>query len=150
MNAVVQSGPFIGMKIPYSDVWKDYCLGIQVLGCYEQELHFCIEAEITRLNRLKNPKIVNIGCGGGYYAVGMACRVPLSSVWVIDSNPTAIDLTIEAGIANGRLLIAERICRSDTKRSGLSDIGLRGRGIKIFGPDRISRFVEVLDDCRMS
>lgn len=108
MNGVVQSGPFVGMKVPYSKAWRDDSLGTQVLGCYEQELHPFIEDEIRRLLELPHPKIVDIGCAGGYYAVGMACRVSTASVWIIDSNPDAVEIALEAGVANGRVLVANR------------------------------------------
>lgn len=98
-DGVVQSGPFRGMRIPLERSW-DHCLAPYVLGSYEQELHGTIEYEIARLSALPKVKIVNIGCAEGYYAVGMACRIPNSLVWVIDT-PEAVNVAGLAAAFNG-------------------------------------------------
>lgn len=100
MNGVVQSGPFIGMKLGCDETWKDGSLGNKILGCYEQELHHCIEYEIQRLEQLIRPKIVNIGSAEGYYAVGFAGRLRNAEVWVIDTDE-ALEVSGEAARANG-------------------------------------------------
>lgn len=106
MNGVVQSGPFIGMKLSHQEIWRDGNLGTQILGCYEQELHRTIETEIRRLNLIALPAVVNVGCANGYYAVGMACRVPRATVFIIDTLE-AMDVAQEAAAANGRVLISQ-------------------------------------------
>lgn len=103
-DGVVQSGPFRGMRIPLERSW-DECLAPYVLGCYEQELHGTIEYEIARLSALPKPKVVNIGCAEGYYAVGMACRVPDAIVWVVDV-PNAMNVAGFAAALNGVQLMA--------------------------------------------
>lgn len=105
MNGVVQTGPFRGMKLGVDESWKDGALGNKIIGCYEEELHQPLEYEIKRLEKLDNPKIVNVGCAEGYYAVGMACRLPKASVWVIDTDE-ALEIAGEAARANGRNITA--------------------------------------------
>lgn len=85
-KGIVQTGPFAGMKVPREEVWKDGSLGTKLLGCYEQELHGFIEQEIARLAVLPSPKIVNIGCAEGFYAVGLARRLPAATVYAVDIN----------------------------------------------------------------
>lgn len=105
MNGVVQSGPFVGMKMGCDETWKDGNLGTKILGCYEQELHHCIEYEIQRLGKLDRSKIVNIGSAEGYYAVGLAGRIRSTKVWVIDTDE-ALEVSGEAARANGVRLFA--------------------------------------------
>lgn len=104
MNGVVQSGPFVGMKLGCDETWKDGNLGNKILGCYEQELHLCLEYEIRRLSELNGPKILNIGSAEGYYAIGLACRLPPAEVWVVDIDE-ALEVSGEAARANGVKLI---------------------------------------------
>lgn len=105
MNGVVQSGPFTGMKLGHDETWKDGNLGNKILGCYEQELHHCIEYEIQRLGQLDNPKIVDIGSAEGYYAVGFAGRIRSAKVWVVDTDES-LEISGEAARANGVRLFA--------------------------------------------
>ena len=44
-------------------------LSAKILGTYEMELHSCVNAAIT----IGFERIINIGAGEGYYAVGLAC-----------------------------------------------------------------------------
>lgn len=76
-----------------------------MLGLYESELHPYVEAAIARGYR----HIVNIGCGDGYYAIGMARRMPDSQFFAYDINPKAQEgcrLTAIANNVAGRVTIA--------------------------------------------
>jgi hypothetical protein len=44
-------------------------------GCYEHELHGEIEQLVTR----GFDAVLNIGCGEGYYAIGLARRMPTAA-----------------------------------------------------------------------
>lgn len=96
----VQSGPFTGMKLLRETSWKDACLAPMLLGTWEQELHKDLEIEIKRLSNLSNPKIAVVGCAEGYYAVGLAGRLPLATVWAVDIDQKAIRITLENGLLN--------------------------------------------------
>ena len=70
----VQAGPFAGMRfIELDSAFIDEAVTPKILGCYEEELHFALETLIQRGNY---HLLVNIGCAEGYYAVGLARRLP--------------------------------------------------------------------------
>lgn len=101
LGYVVYSGPFRGMKLLPDESWKDGSIGARILGCYEQELHGHVEREIERLTHLAKPKIVNVGCAEGYYAVGLARRLPNAKVWAIDVSDEALRITEATAALNG-------------------------------------------------
>lgn len=105
-KGVVQTGPFGGMNILEDESWADGNSGTKLLGCYEQELHKEIDLQINRLLKLERPKIVNIGCAEGYYAVGMGHCVPQATVWIVDSDDKAVVIARKAAAANGVILFA--------------------------------------------
>ena len=82
-GTVVMQGPLAGMDfLPQS---AEGCHIAKLLGCYEQPLQPFIEQAITNAY----PTILNIGCAEGYYAVGMAKRMPNTQVLAFDLNPKA-------------------------------------------------------------
>ena len=69
-GTVVMQGPLAGLDfLPQS---AEGCHIAKLLGCYEQPLQPYIEEAIASAY----PTILNIGCAEGYYAVGMARRMP--------------------------------------------------------------------------
>jgi precorrin-6B methylase 2 len=97
-DPVVAGGPFAGMK------WIVQSFGSsllpKLLGSYESELHPALE-EAFRENY---DTVVDIGCAEGYYAVGMARRLPRATVYAFDTNPHA-----------------RRLCGRVVKLNGLED-----------------------------
>jgi len=91
----VQGGPFAGMH--YQVRSAEGCEVPRLLGCYEQELAPVIEALIAR----GFGHVLNIGCAEGYYAVGMARRMPGSVVHAHDANPAAQQACRSLAEANG-------------------------------------------------
>jgi SAM-dependent methyltransferase len=82
-NSVVQYGPFAGMRcIP--DAGGASILP-RLIGSYEAELHDAI----YQLAGRGYERVVNIGCGEGYYAVGLARLLPNVHVLALDSAPSA-------------------------------------------------------------
>ena len=82
-GTVVMDGPFKGLDfLPES---AEGCHIAKLLGCYEQPLLPFIEQAI----QTNYPVILNIGCAEGYYAVGMARRMPDTQVLAFDLNPKA-------------------------------------------------------------
>ena len=69
-GTLVQSGPFKGMR--FAQRSTEGCHVPKLLGTYEHELHPHIEAAIAR----GYGHVVNIGMADGYYAVGLAMRMP--------------------------------------------------------------------------
>jgi hypothetical protein len=81
----ITAGPFKGVSLPTSESWGDGNKGSKLLGFYEQELHISIEDVIEW-----NPDVVlNVGCAEGYYAVGLANRIPSAMSFAYDLDPLA-------------------------------------------------------------
>jgi SAM-dependent methyltransferase len=67
----------------------------KLLGCYEQELHSLIDSWSGY------DRVINIGCGEGWYAVGLARRMPDAEVWGFDISPEARNACARAAAVNG-------------------------------------------------
>ncbi len=97
----VRHGVFQGMKYPHIKSVSS-ALFPKLLGSYERELH----PVLTRICSQGYREIVNIGCAEGYYAVGLAMRIPGAKVYAFDTNPEAITLCREMAVLNG---VSERV-----------------------------------------
>ena len=78
----VGSGPFKGMRYPPEAVGRTNTLGMKLLGIYEVELSDVFE-EILRADF---SKVVDIGAGEGFYAVGLALKKPESAVYAFETD----------------------------------------------------------------
>jgi hypothetical protein len=97
---MVMEGPLKGMEfLPQS---AEGCHIAKLLGCYEQPLLPHIENAI----QAKYQTILNIGCAEGYYAVGMARRMPNTRVLAFDLNARAQQVCSELAIKNN---VADRV-----------------------------------------
>lgn len=79
----IVSGPFKGMHYlseATGSVWAP-----KILGTYEQELHSIVEDLVHH----RPDVFLDLGCAEGYYAVGIALRIPDGAVVAADSNPLA-------------------------------------------------------------
>jgi hypothetical protein len=81
--------------------WRSELLP-KLLGCYEAELHDVIR----QVARRPYDVMINIGCGEGYYAVGLARLMPSLRVHALDSNPKAQALCRQLAELNG---VADRV-----------------------------------------
>ena len=106
----VVSGPFRSMK--YTPHAAGSSLAPKILGTYELELHPWLEFVIN-----KNYGIIhNVGCGEGYYSVGMGLRKKDCLIRAYDVDPTALDLLKELARLNGvneRIELRPRMERAD-------------------------------------
>ncbi|MEZ4885067.1 MAG: hypothetical protein R3E32_10110 [Chitinophagales bacterium] len=91
----VQNGPFKGLTYPSLDFEADL-LYPKLIGSYEQEIHDCID-ELCAQNYAE---IINIGCAEGYYAVGMAMRMPETTVYAYDTDEKEQKLCREMAALN--------------------------------------------------
>jgi len=82
-GAVVQAGPFAGMRLGQHSA--EGCHAPKLLGCYEQALHPHFERFITG----GFDAVLNIGCAEGYYAIGLARRMPGTEIFAHDLNEGA-------------------------------------------------------------
>ena len=99
-GAVVQSGPFKGMK--YVENQTEGGLAPRLLGTYEAELH----PYLIKLIESGLDHIVDIGCAEGYYAVGFALRSPQSVIHAFDISEVARTACRELATRNG---VADRV-----------------------------------------
>lgn len=99
-GTLVMQGPLFGMDfLPQS---AEGCHIAKLLGCYEQPLQPYIEQAIQQQYAI----VLNIGCAEGYYAVGMARRMPNTRVLAHDLNPKAQQVCAELAVKNK---VSERV-----------------------------------------
>ena len=77
----VYKGPFQGMKYVRSSIGSAYLP--KLLGTYERELHGVIETMAGNTF----DRLVNIGAAEGYYAIGLARKLPKIHVFAFERNP---------------------------------------------------------------
>jgi len=96
-GAVVRRGPFEGMAYPQALIGHVNFLAAKIMGAYEIEL-----AEIVReLAALPFARVVNVGAGEGYYAVGLARAIPEAIVYAFETDGGERKLCDELALANG-------------------------------------------------
>jgi hypothetical protein len=93
----VSAGPFAGMKFIRRKYWGYWAT--RIVGSYEEELHEELERLLSRPFR----NIVNIGCADGYYAVGLALRLPQARVLAYETLPHNRRYCEELAALNGVL-----------------------------------------------
>jgi hypothetical protein len=79
----VAGGPFAGMV--YSPLADHRHVGARLLGSYEKE----IAAAVESLCHIPYREVIDVGCAEGYYAVGLARRIPSARVTAFDTDPWA-------------------------------------------------------------
>ncbi len=100
IGSTVQSGPFAGMD--FLDRVSEGAFIPKLLGSYEAELHGVIE----QICATPYDTVVNVGCAEGYYAVGLARRMPDSRIHAFDFDARARQLCGELAAMNG---VADRV-----------------------------------------
>lgn len=100
MGPVIAAGPFQGMT--YAVRASEGSRAARLLGVYEASLAHIIETIVARAY----PLVIDIGSAEGYYAVGLARRMPQARVLARDENPQAQDLCRALADMNG---VASRV-----------------------------------------
>ncbi len=114
---LVRAGPFSGLVFPRAAIGAGP-LAPKLIGAYELELHAALEERIAANPRL----VVDVGCAEGYYAIGLARRLPHAEVIAFDGDPEARRLTLLCAIANG---VQARVrTRGLATISALGEVGL--------------------------
>jgi hypothetical protein len=90
----VTGGPFAGLAYPDTEPLS---LVPKLLGVYESELHAAVEDAI----RAAPGVIVNVGAADGYYAVGMARRLPDARVIAYEADAGQRAICARVAAANG-------------------------------------------------
>jgi hypothetical protein len=92
---LVRAGPFRGMRYVKKAIGSH--LAPKLLGTYERELNVCIEEVVG----LSFQTIVNIGAAEGYYAVGLALRMPQAQIIAYEMSPVGRALVEQLMELNG-------------------------------------------------
>lgn len=92
---IVQGGPFAGMRVLATSA--EGAVVPKLLGCYESELHPTIQSIVATAPT----KLVNIGSGDGYYAIGLARLLPNLKVHAFDLNAAAQATCMRLANENG-------------------------------------------------
>jgi SAM-dependent methyltransferase len=99
-GTTVLAGPFAGMAYPVRAA--EGARAARVLGAYEASLEPVIETIVSRPYAC----VIDIGCAEGYYAVGLARRMPQARVLARDTSEQAQALCRALAKANA---VADRV-----------------------------------------
>ena len=91
---MVLAGPFKGMK--YGVQASEGAGAARLIGAYEASLAPVIEEIVARSYDL----VIDVGSAEGYYAVGLARRLPQAQIWARDADPAAQALCRALAAAN--------------------------------------------------
>ncbi len=94
-GTIVLNGPLKGLD--FVEFSTEGCHVAKLLGSYEQPLHPYIEQAINT----EYDRILNVGCAEGYYAVGLALRMPNTKNLAFDTNPIAQEKCKQLAVKNG-------------------------------------------------
>ncbi len=110
---VVAGGPFAGMA--YVSAATEGALIARLLGVYESELHPHFEAFIAE----GLDCVIDAGCAEGYYAVGLARRMPDTMVYAFDilevARTTCAGMAADNGVAE-RVIVGGEFQPEDFQR----------------------------------
>jgi len=124
LNRMVRHGLFYGMKYPSLEA-AGSALFPKLLGSYERELHHIME----RIVRTDYETVVDVGCAEGYYATGLALRLPEARVIAFDVDASARELCRQMTEANG---VSSRVeIRSECSPLALMELPLGRRALII-------------------
>lgn len=100
-DLAVANGPFKGLQYPSAKSFGSPLLP-KLLGSYESELQPVLDGMLST----GYTTIVDIGCAEGYYAIGLARRLPRAEVYAFDTDAKARQMCLEMAKLNG---VADRI-----------------------------------------
>ena len=127
-------GPFAGMRyIPFA---SGSGLLPKLLGGYERELHGAVRESLAR----GYDRVVNVGCGEGYYAVGYARALPEAEIEAYDIDPLARQRLRELARLNGVEIDVGSAC-------GHQDLAIQGRTLIVCDCEGYE--LELLDPARV-
>jgi tRNA G46 methylase TrmB len=111
---IVRNGPFKGMIYPEYNSHGSALIP-KLLGSYEKEIH----TSVVELCKKDYQVIINIGCGEGYYAIGLGLLKPNASIIAYDIKAEARLLCNNMAELNGisqRVTVKENFEMEDLKK----------------------------------
>jgi hypothetical protein len=135
---IVRGGPFDGMRFTTDCRWPWF--PTYLTGAYEAELHDALERFIDSEPDI----IVDVGCAEGYYAVGLALRLPRAHVYAYDIDQHGRDTCSAVAAANGvadRVTVREACTLDDLRElcgpSTLILMDCEGAEVELFNPSEV-------------
>lgn len=139
---VVQGGPFVGMyylsQVGRGELLHGSAFFPKLLGTYEAELHDVIAQFATK----SYTTVVNVGCGEGYYAVGLARMLQQAHIYAFDIDQQCQEWCTKIAHLNS---VAERVTiagqcnleqlRTLTTQSALLVVDCEGNELDLLQPD---------------
>lgn len=144
-DAVVRTGPFAGLR--YAEMTSiGSALYPKLLGSYESELHPWIEEAC----QAGYTEIIDVGCAEGYYAIGLAMRVPQATIYAYDIYDGAQRLCADFAKLNRvddrvvvrSLFTADELPSIPIRQRGLIVCDCEGGENEIFTPQTRSHFAD--------
>jgi hypothetical protein len=106
----ILNGPFKGIKYPTIDI-SELALVPKIIGSYEGQLI----PLINELVHIPYNNIIDVGCAEGYYAVGLAKRLPKSIIHCFDINEFDLNFCKKMAEYNDLFnLTYNKFCSPDT------------------------------------
>ncbi|MEX2231771.1 MAG: methyltransferase [Cyclobacteriaceae bacterium] len=135
----VLHGPFKGLQYPtYNAIGST--LYPKLLGSYERELHEVIEA----LSEKQFSEVINIGCGEGYYAIGLCRKFPSAKIFACDTDTQAIRLCQQMAALN---YVADRmVFHTHFTASDLENFEFTGRGLIVCDCEGFEKYLFTLSN----
>lgn len=136
----VLTGPFEGMEIPRDIPWDDGNFGSKLMGSYEHDLHGAVDHAVWRRPNV----VVNVGCGEGYYAIGLARILrEKAAIYALD---TSEDARMLCGDYAERNAVRVRLVAGADAPEELSFSGVPGH--RLYVVDVEGAEIELLDPVR--
>lgn len=139
----IAGGPFLGMRFVPEGSWG--FVSPLLAGCYEAELFSTIEAFVSQEPR----RVVVVGAAEGYYAVGLAMRLPNASVTAFDIDANSRKVCAAVAELNGvasRVTLRGECSHADLDRlvgSGcLAIVDCEGCELDLLDPSQVPSLAE--------
>lgn len=144
IKTTVLRGPFAGMVYPRLEASYSE-MAPKILGSYEAELF----EPLQEIIKTDYKKIIDIGCAEGYYAVGLAMKIPNAEVFAYDINTKALRMCAEMAELNNvsSRISLRRECTSNTlqnfdlKFRSLIVCDCEGYEMNLFTKDSVSNLI---------
>jgi hypothetical protein len=137
----VLAGPFVGMEL--ADGFEESVASpvLKLLGQYEPVFHQPLERAIS----LRPQVVLNIGCADGYYAVGLARRLPDARVAAFDLARAARRATERLADTNCAHVTVDGRCSFISDDVGLVVCDIEGGEDELLAPDRLRLAVVLVE-----
>jgi hypothetical protein len=143
LGSTVLGGPFEGMRLLPGFEERIASPVLKLVGSYEQQLHRPLEVAIE----MRPKRIANVGSAEGYYATGLALRLPGAVVHAYDLASTAREMARETARINGvseRMLVHGR-CRRFPAGLDLLVCDIEGAEDELLDPEALSSTMVIVE-----